>query len=973
MPEVIIHIINNAGHAAVLGGILMTIQVSALIVLFTLADLALKKRARTALRYAMWMLVVAKLFLPPGLVSPSSVAYWVVPRVATPIRPFQISPVTVTITENPAPITPAPVVSTPFVPLAPSLGFHAALLAVWLAGSITLACWILWRHREIRRLFKDTSPAPAPLVDLMADCARRLGLKQIPQLRQSRSQHSPVLYGILSPVILLPEALVGQIGTDALKDVLSHELIHLRRRDPWLNCLQVAAQVIWWWNPLVWLANARIRALRETAVDEAVMLDGDGDNYPSTLVKVARYCTRPPLLSLAFLGILESPSRLEKRVRRLIDSPLPRSATLNWTGWLVVTVAALSLLPMNFVRRVEAASETSPAVAAPTTTSPWEKWSDSAVAETLQAGRPVVVEFSTDWATSSMIQRRTVLENQHVLTALELSNARLLRADCTSSNAVIEAKLRSFGAVGVPLFAIYTPDNGDEPLLVTNQITQDSLLDTLSTQLAPLSLRLAGAKRQLAELHSRYQNAPPAVSAASNKVARLETLSAKLGGQENRLAPTAKIAGGNPFHSDPELMRRYGLMASAEPTVAPAPQKRPQYNMSPELMKRYGLNVANVKHAPETTAANQAVPEAQQDQNKPAYQMSPELMKRYGLIPPLNSELQTRVFALNPRIFFERLSVATRQPIDDSTDVSQVIPLLRKHLAARGLQFEGQNSSSDPLTPPWALFLNAQGKLFVRAPQAYLAGFEKELNALNEPPQQVVIEVKWADIASKTATTVPLPPTTNGAKFLLTAGQTKAFIAQLEQKDGVDLLSAPKVTTLSGREAEISVQEVKTVVTGKTPATESSPETVQYVNLETGPKIRLLPTVSKTEENAIHIKASPQVVEFLGYVEGKDPTPLIRTNSATGAATLWDGQTFGMSLGTITNITRMSDKVPVLGDIPLVGRFFRSENANTNVAHRIVLITPRLIDPAGNAVNREGSPPLNLNSFPTKDGNDGSE
>ena len=57
-----------------------------------------------------------------------------------------------------------------------------------------------------------------------------------------------------------------------MRAVLLHELIHLRRRDVWLNFLQALLQIFYWWHPLVWLANARIRRVREEAVDDAVML-----------------------------------------------------------------------------------------------------------------------------------------------------------------------------------------------------------------------------------------------------------------------------------------------------------------------------------------------------------------------------------------------------------------------------------------------------------------------------------------------------------------------------------------------------------------------------------------------------------------------------------------------------------------------------------------------------------------------------
>lgn len=946
MPEMLVHIINNAGRFAVLGGIQMTIQVSALIVILALVDLALKNRVRAALRYAMWMLVVVKLFLPPGLVSPSSIAYWLAPRLAAPdyeLPAFNVAPVRVAISDSPRQTPPEPVLPIGFVPSPPAFNLHAGLLAVWAAGSITLLCWILWRHREVRRLLQNTVAAPEPLVRLQQDCAQKLGLKKVPELRLSRAQHSPVLLGLLRPAILLPETLAARIQDGALQDVLLHELVHFRRRDLWANCAQVAAVVIWWWNPLVWLASARIQALRETAVDETVMLDGGAEDYPSTLVTVARYCSRPPGLSLAFLGILESQSRLEKRIRRLLDRPLPRSATLNWTGWMVISLAALSLLPMNFIRRVEAA----PGVTASTTAAAapkWETWSESAVTDALREGRPVVVEFTADGCTDCLTQHKAVLENQHVLTALELSNARLLKADRTLSNNVIETKLSALGSAGVPLFALYTPDAGAEPLLVTNRISSEVLLDSLSSQLAPVSLRLAAARRELSDLQRHHQGSHSTIQAASNKIARLEALTGTVARQDS--GKTTRAASGPTYQMSPEMMKRYGLAPASNATTAPAdgsPAAKPQpvYSMSPELMRRYGLTPAS--------GGGTAKPAAE----------SPSTEKPS---PPSNPELNTRTFRLNTTLINKRL---TGQPEPAPGEVlthsyAEFLMLLKTHLANRGLPFEESNQPVGDQRP--AIFLGPGEQLFVRASPAYLAALEKELNVLGATPQQIEIQTRWVDLPPQAAQSLNLS-ITNGEKLLLTSKQAKDLVETLTQKDGVDLLAAPKVVTLSGRAAEISVTDVRTIVTGVTKAADGVSEFVQTAPLGVGPKLHLVPELMP-DGNAVHIRATSIFVQFLGYVDAKTPTPLIRSNAIPASATLWDGQTFGIGMGSYTNVVRTVDKVPLLGDVPLLGRLFRTEQVQTNLKVGLVLITPRLIDPAGKPVNPDNNLPFDPKSFP---------
>jgi len=64
------------------------------------------------------------------------------------------------------------------------------------------------------------------------------------------------------------------------------------------------------------------------------------------------------------------------------------------------------------------------------------------------------------------------------------------------------------------------------------------------------------------------------------------------------------------------------------------------------------------------------------------------------------------------------------------------------------------------------------------------------------------------------------------------------------------------------------------------------------------------------------------------------------------------------------NVNKIKDKVPVLGDIPFVGRLFRSESSKTEKKNLIIFVTPRIIDPAGNPVHTMDSLPYDPNTVP---------
>ena len=350
-------ILNDIGSIAASAAALMSIQFAVLIAGLVVADCFLRRRLRATLRCGLWMLLILKLLVPPGLTLPTSIAYWVGPRLLNPSIQLDSPKARITIraADSSAAFKPTTALPPP-APLRPSLGFEAWLVLGWTAGVCAMAALMIRRHRLVKRLLKESQPAPPNLTAAFRDVAAELGMLKLPDLRISPVEHSPAVCGLWRPSILIPSKLVGRLSSESWRSVFGHELLHIRRHDLWSNLVQIIAQIVWWWNPLVWFANHRIRTLRESAVDEEMMIALDhGDlTYPEALVAVARQCSSQPLQALSLLGILESPKRLEIRIRRLLEEPLPRTARLGWSGWLVVAITALSLLPMGFSRRVEA-------------------------------------------------------------------------------------------------------------------------------------------------------------------------------------------------------------------------------------------------------------------------------------------------------------------------------------------------------------------------------------------------------------------------------------------------------------------------------------------------------------------------------------------------------------------------------------------------------------------------------------------
>jgi len=94
------------------------------------------------------------------------------------------------------------------------------------------------------------------------------------------------------------------------------------------------------------------------------------------------------------------------------------------------------------------------------------------------------------------------------------------------------------------------------------------------------------------------------------------------------------------------------------------------------------------------------------------------------------------------------------------------------------------------------------------------------------------------------------------------------------------------------------------------------------------------------------------------------PLPHFRLREVVTSAIVWDGQTVVLG-GLITeDVTKIKDKVPMLGDLPFVGRLFRSESSATSKRNLMIFVTPTIIDPAGNRYHSEDEMPFAQNAIP---------
>ncbi|MDP2991523.1 MAG: type II and III secretion system protein, partial [Kiritimatiellota bacterium] len=215
---------------------------------------------------------------------------------------------------------------------------------------------------------------------------------------------------------------------------------------------------------------------------------------------------------------------------------------------------------------------------------------------------------------------------------------------------------------------------------------------------------------------------------------------------------------------------------------------------------------------------------------------------------------------------------------------------------------------------------------------------------------------------------------------ILTNPEMTMVLHALEQKSGANLLSAPKVTTKSGANAEIKVVEeyiypteftlVTPPASGSTQGSQTPMAFVQpegFQTRDTGVILNVTPTVGP-DGFSIDLVMLPQVCEL---TEWKDygtqypnptgvgtyflsmPQPIFKSRNITTSITIWDGQTVVMGGMISEKQATTLDKIPILGDIPLLGYLFQSKTSNSRKYNLLIFVTANLVDPAGNKINKE--------------------
>ena len=352
-------------------------QVSLLIVIITLIDMAIRKRAWPQVRYALWLLVLLKLVIPPtwqmqtSLISrlKPQVERQILTRIQKPVMMHKALPSTEaqhqdispqSLSELQPPMTNsedasriqygASVESLQSHTIHPS--WKALALMVWLGGMVFFIGILIIKMSRLRkwRQMQEYRDIPRWFHELLIRTSQQLKLGKVPAIALTDDGVTPAVYGVFRPVLLLPKEYVDRLSREEAEHVLLHELCHLKRGDLWMHGICLVLQIVYWFNPLLIWTRRQMKHVLEICCDLSVanILREETKGYRDTLLNTAKnLLTETVEPGLGLVGFFEEPFRLVARLRWLEKKTWESRKQMLLVTVLSSLVVVACLMPMS--------------------------------------------------------------------------------------------------------------------------------------------------------------------------------------------------------------------------------------------------------------------------------------------------------------------------------------------------------------------------------------------------------------------------------------------------------------------------------------------------------------------------------------------------------------------------------------------------------------------------------------------------
>lgn len=236
-------------------------------------------------------------------------------------------------------------------------------------------------------------------------------------------------------------------------------------------------------------------------------------------------------------------------------------------------------------------------------------------------------------------------------------------------------------------------------------------------------------------------------------------------------------------------------------------------------------------------------------------------------------------------------------------------------------------------------------------------------NTTIEGSQQVNIRVRFAEVSRTELQSLGLNWKIFGGAEASSVGMLggrvdiEVLIEAMRRSGVLNILAEPNLTAVSGQTANF-------LAGGEIPIPIAQPGgTMQVIYKQFGVSLDFTPTIIATNRIALHVRPEVSTVAQMGEIKvGNVSMPSFAVRRADTTVEVASGETFAIAGLFQRQMTQEIDKLPVIGDVPVLGALFSSEQFRRNETELVILITPYLVKPSQ---NRRLATPLDRPALPT--------
>lgn len=221
------------------------------------------------------------------------------------------------------------------------------LFYIWILGSVIFIVKEVYMYISFYKKLKNMSNIiyDESMFEVLARCKSRLNIKRNIIIKECAAIKSPMITGILCPVITVPKM---KHNLDKLHIIFTHELIHYKRKDLWIKIIALIGNVINWFNPIIYIIRNKINMVCELSLDEQLIKNMDKSKrkyYGEIILEQLEY-SQNRSLSLG-AAVCKSRRELETRLKKIVFFKRTRKLIVSISIIAAMVFTSTSLFAAN--------------------------------------------------------------------------------------------------------------------------------------------------------------------------------------------------------------------------------------------------------------------------------------------------------------------------------------------------------------------------------------------------------------------------------------------------------------------------------------------------------------------------------------------------------------------------------------------------------------------------------------------------